>query len=551
MILKSLISLSLLAVGTVHGNVVRRATALTAEINEPWHYDSPIGQFPAQVRPHINSHPHHHDEEATGTIYETLAKNPKFSKVTKALDFVEDIATLLNSTDAKLTFFAPPDEALRRPKRHEDRHARWASVIAYEDDAAGMSANRFSEDLPGALDLLEDLDHPSWPSDPKKRKAILKVIIRALLKYHIIPEDGYDSAQLGRNTTYATGLKVSALFDAQPFRLRVEQKAILPLTTINFYARIIHPNIKATNGFIHAINHPLLPPPTIFQELFFIPQVFSIFTSTLQRSNLTLGTDLSWSKETGLVGARVATVFAPINRAFERLPKKLQFFLFSPFGAHVLKKLLQYHIVPETALFSDYSHTRKVEKQAIDFENHQVEEPHRCHGKRDTSFKSWVLNRIGLGHKRGPVKVEPIFNKNATLETAFFNHSVNAFILQNKITLPFHPHHPLIDTKIFVNHQHVHVRDIVAANGAIHVIDRLLDPRKPHGSPPPGSPPHRRGPHHGHEHHRGPHHDHEHHRGPPHHGHHKHGHNFETEGDHYDLIWEDWEEWLPQWAEEN
>jgi uncharacterized surface protein with fasciclin (FAS1) repeats len=47
-----------------------------------------------------------------------------------------------------------------------------------------------------------------------------------------------------------------------------------------------------------------------------------------------------------LVGSKAVTVFAPTNRAFKKLPIKLRLFLFSPFGGRVLKKILQYHVVP-------------------------------------------------------------------------------------------------------------------------------------------------------------------------------------------------------------
>lgn len=51
-------------------------------------------------------------------------------------------------------------------------------------------------------------------------------------------------------------------------------------------------------------------------------------------------------------GSPSNTVFVPTNKAFKKLPAKLQFYLFSPFGEHVLKKLLQFHIVPEFILHS-------------------------------------------------------------------------------------------------------------------------------------------------------------------------------------------------------
>jgi hypothetical protein len=44
--------------------------------------------------------------------------------------------------------------------------------------------------------------------------------------------------------------------------------------------------------------------------------------------------------------APAVTAFIPTNKAFDRLPPGLRFWLFSPFGKRALKKLLQFHIVP-------------------------------------------------------------------------------------------------------------------------------------------------------------------------------------------------------------
>ncbi len=51
-------------------------------------------------------------------------------------------------------------------------------------------------------------------------------------------------------------------------------------------------------------------------------------------------------------GSPAVSVFAPTNKAFSRLPPKLKLFLFSPFGEKALKKLLQFHVVPEAVLHS-------------------------------------------------------------------------------------------------------------------------------------------------------------------------------------------------------
>lgn len=54
-------------------------------------------------------------------------------------------------------------------------------------------------------------------------------------------------------------------------------------------------------------------------------------------------------------GSPAVTFFAPTNRAFASLPGKLKFFLFSPLGERVLKKLLEFHIVPELVLHAGES----------------------------------------------------------------------------------------------------------------------------------------------------------------------------------------------------
>lgn len=77
----------------------------------------------------------------------------------------------------------------------------------------------------------------------------------------------------------------------------------------------------------------------------------------MQRTGLTNAVDYRFvpdsdDKTTSVEGSAVVTAFVPSNKAFAKLPRKLQAFLFSPFGERALKKLLQYHIVPDVALFT-------------------------------------------------------------------------------------------------------------------------------------------------------------------------------------------------------
>lgn len=145
--------------------------------------------------------------------------------------------------------------------------------------------------------------------------------------------------------------------------------------------------------------------------------------------------------------------------------------------------------------------------------------------KRDEHRHSGQPHR---NHRNHPGHVEPIASHNLTLRTLLVNHTIHAYIVQNKIIFPFPgPKKPsIIDTKIFVNRHLAVVSDIVGFNGAIHVIDKLLDPRPEHHCP-------------GH---------HCRHRHSPGSDHHFQGSPFEDDG--LPEIWEDWENWLPQWAEQ-
>jgi hypothetical protein len=82
-------------------------------------------------------------------------------------------------------------------------------------------------------------------------------------------------------------------------------------------------------------------------------------------------------------------------------------------------------------------------------------------------------------------------------------------------------------TEITVSGSRVALADFPARNGAVHIIGQLLNPLKDHKDHdgPDG--------HHGH-------------RG--HHGHHAHEDDLAAQED---AVWADWEEWLPQWANED
>ncbi|EDR11024.1 uncharacterized protein LACBIDRAFT_232955, partial [Laccaria bicolor S238N-H82] len=378
-----------------------------------------------------------------------------FSLLVKAIDYVGDLSALLDDPSVKITFFAPPDKALRRKHHH---------LLTEEDIYHG------SHDLANLAYLIDAKTSLHKPDD-EKRKRFIKAILRSILSYHIIPIGSLDIASLGLNTTFPTNLTIPGALASQPLRVRVQRSFLPARTTVNLYARITRSDVMATNGVIHVINHPLLPPPSIFQELFIAPQVFSTLTSAIQRMGLTDNIDLHYVRgldghKGHFQGASTVTVFAPTNRAFEVLPEKLRLFLFSPFGAPALKKLLQFHIVPDLVL-------------------HSVES---------------ALAEINIPRR------EPISSLKLALDTLLVNHTLHAQIDKFNITFPIPgPRQPgRVTTRFLVNRQRVLLPDIVGLNGAIHVVGRILDPRK-----------------------------------HPHHG------VAENEGED---VWGSWEQWLPQWG---
>lgn len=194
-----------------------------------------------------------------------------------------------------MTFFAPPDKVLRCPDHphgslgghlplandllrdpHPPTHNTPAEVshncplapLSGPRDLKGPSSLKksilkkeimrlgetYTSDfgiLVEALDFLDQFEAAFIDDDDEdkdKCKRVLKLILKAILQYHIIPDQPYDVAQLARNTTYPTNLVVPGALDGKPLRLRVSRNILPPSTSINFYTKIRRPDVKATNG---------------------------------------------------------------------------------------------------------------------------------------------------------------------------------------------------------------------------------------------------------------------------------------------------------------
>ncbi|KAG0706402.1 hypothetical protein DFH29DRAFT_902154 [Suillus ampliporus] len=426
------------------------------------------------------------------TVYQVLKDDERYSRLVKAIDLSDRVVELLDDPAASITFFAVPNAGIphREPSHGDDDCFLSSTSLAPKRG----DERDIAHDLGHLVLQVEELDGMPESRDKDHRKDALGRIIRGILAYHILPEK-LDSAALVQNSTYATNLTLKdGSMDYQPLRLTVQSTVVPPRLRINTVVDVIRRDVEASNGVIHGINIPLLPPPSVFSEMFLVPEVFSYVTSAIQRVDLTGALDRWWTpgKDGGhgsFVGTEITTVFAPTSGAFQRLPNKLRLFLFSPFGARALKKVLEYHIVPNFALFTDYVHA------ATDFD--------------------FVDDWKAVGSLAGP-PVEPpgspgspgnpIYAYNLTVPTLLENHTLNVQVARYKAKIPL-PGPARYFTRFMVNGHDVGPYDIPARNGALQVISKLLDPRG---------------------HHKGDH---------KHHGH-----------ESIDLDWEDWEEWLPQWA---
>ncbi|KAJ7043334.1 hypothetical protein C8F04DRAFT_992847 [Mycena alexandri] len=265
------------------------------------------------------------------SIYQILANDPEFSNISWSIRASDEVTALLNSSSSNLTFFATPDWALqpcdRDPEDDEAPECRHVQTI-------------FSE-----LAALMD--------DSSETEDALQEMVTSILKYNILPAPVDVLAQ--GNSTYSTLLTL--LETERPQRIRVAPHSAHKRrkTTINAFTHIVWANIKASNGVIHVIDRTLALPVSIVGSLARAPVLFSTLSAALKQSGVS----------NSLEGNKTATLFAPTNRAFKRLPKGLQQFLFSPEGAVALQKLLEFHVVPDIVLHSDYIYNASSKADAV------------------------------------------------------------------------------------------------------------------------------------------------------------------------------------------
>ncbi|KAK4240127.1 Fasciclin domain-containing protein [Achaetomium macrosporum] len=268
-------------------------------------------------------HGPHGDPEKT--IYELIKENKHTTEFAKLVDEHDEIKQLLQDTEHNHTLFVPIDRAFKRIPHHRHGHKG-------DDD---------------------DDKHEHKPS---------KEFLLALLKYHITP-GLYPLGRIHHSRTLPSELHPAALeasssedSHGHPQRIRAATTPLVHFTRLNFYARLLGGDFVAKNGLIHAVDALLVPPPSTTSIIRLLPGHFSTLALALETTGL--GEELEKEGESRRGGG---TLFAPTNRAWQRLGPKANAFLFSEKGRKYLKALVKYHVVVNETLYSDAFYSGKKE----------------------------------------------------------------------------------------------------------------------------------------------------------------------------------------------
>ena len=253
-----------------------------------------------QGRRHGHGHGHGHARDNDRTIWEMLKESKYTTRFVKLVEEHDDVKEKLKDRKNDYTLFVPTDRAFE--------------------------------------DLLDG-------GDKKPSREFLDEILR----YHIVP-GRYSAGTVMSAHTLPTALE---LRDLGHHHQRLRISCGLMGIYVNFYSKVVATNIAACNGYVHAVDRLLVPPPRQGRLIDALPGQFSTFSLAMERTGL--GEHLHRAPQRG------GTVFAPTNNAFMKLGPRLNEFLFADRGAPYLQALLRYHVVANETLYSDayYQHQRE------------------------------------------------------------------------------------------------------------------------------------------------------------------------------------------------
>ncbi|KAM4055855.1 fasciclin domain-containing protein [Hirsutella rhossiliensis] len=245
-----------------------------------------------------------------------------------------------------------------------------------------------------------------------------KELVENFLRYHV-GLGQYPAGRILHTHTLPTALHERFL-GGEPQRLRTSIG--FHGVEVNFYSTVVAADIKASNGIIHAVDHILVPPFMAGQILTLFPGHFSTLLLAYEKTDF-----IKYIHGVKMVGS---TVLAPSNYAFKRLGVRANAFLFNTeTGRKYLRALLKYHITPNATFYTDsyYDKTDSGRQQP---------------GAEGLERRHYELPTL-LGDARVAVDVVSLGGLSAI--------RINGFA-------------------------HISIRDGVAKNGVIQVLDQVLIP---------------------------------------------------------------------------
>ncbi|POW07524.1 hypothetical protein PSHT_09914 [Puccinia striiformis] len=430
---------------------------------------------------------------------------------------------------------SPQEETPSSPGRRQAINNPFEALAVDQDSHADSSTHLFW-DAVEAIESMNDCPHMNiWSEgeddEKERKKKFFLHAIQAVLKYHLSP-GSKKIHEILDSSTLPTELPIQHEPKAAKFRVRVGP-ALPHLNKpgeiiLNFFTKLDthkYRPILTKNGVIYIIEKlPLLPPLSPLSELFLFPHPYSTLTTALQKTHLddvllprwenktiplssTIGSSQSLvpssalddtldmvdervqsilSSLTGDHGGKLVkssfTVFAPTNHAFRSVGPEANAFLFSPFGQHILRYVLSYHIVPDVIWNTDHCERTHAGIPSVscdcdlDSKTYEIDQSSAPHGHHPFPPLPGKVNvtEFSLGTLLGSRK-----NESLPITLVKFRHlgkgpiTRRVYIRLNREEHNFGP-----PDKHAIP---VVIADGVAWGGALHMIPKLIHPPVPEG----------------------------------------------------------------------
>ncbi|KAJ9119632.1 hypothetical protein QFC22_003341 [Naganishia vaughanmartiniae] len=244
-------------------------------------------------------------------------------------------------------------------------------------------------------------------------------------------------------------------------------------------------DIKAKNGYIHSVAKPLIPPPSVLDAAFLFPSKFSTFTSAIQKVGGEGAVMWEYNKGESDKAKHPVFVGAPAVTAF--VPTNEAF-------GKLPERLVMFLFSPFGTQCLRAVLQYHILPSSILFTEH-LHKVGSHHGKR-----GWIVDEV-----KQMMDNDPSYHVEVDLPTLFNNTKLHIVVDKSRVVPVPGRHLGAIKTKLTVNDIEASTYDIPALNGAVHVLPEVLKP------------------------------------------HYKHPH--KITGELVEGRWENWEDWLVDWAE--